>query len=379
MLRWIEGFDAVNDDVRMARFYEIYVGSQMTADVGMHFGVGLEGSDASIRSRPMVSPNENSWVIGFAFRPDTSTGIDNGGPEHPYIAMRNDDGEQVRLELFSDNPVNAKPGGTYYRLRVMRGATELARTLQSFDVGTGTDVSKGWVYFEWKVTIDNASGSFELRYHQRAGHPGMQTATWDNSTSGVDTQNQTSTGANRFEISWITGNISRQVAFDDIYVLDTTGAVNNDYLGRVAVVVQKPANPAAGDTDQWVLTGGAADLNAAWDEVANGGNDDFRNTSKVTNDVTLAKVDPVPFLLTTTIFGVAQHITSKMETSGSLTIHHRWRKTTGTPAEVDGTNFLVDSTSWEGNTDLRDKDPNTAAAWVRADLDTYQHGVRNGG
>lgn len=379
MLRWIESFDAAIDDVRMARFYETYTGNQLdNSTAGMHFGVAASQNNTLIRTNPLVSPEENSWVIGFAFRPTALDGIDNGGPAYPYVALRNDDGEQIRLELFTDNPVNTKPGGVYYRLRIMRGATEVARTIQAFNIATAVS-DDGWVYFEWKVTIDNATGSFELRYHQRSGHLGVQTATWDNAASGVDTQNQVSTGANRFELAFMTGNVNRNVAFDDIYVLDSTGGINDDYLGRCAIVVQKPASPAEGDTNEWELAGGAANLNAAWDETNTGGNDDSRNTSKVTGQITLAKVDPVPFLLTTEIFGVGQRLICKMETSGSLTLHHRWRKTTGTPAETDGTSFVVSSTTWIGHLGIQDDDPNTALPWVRADLDAYQHGVRNGG
>lgn len=379
-LRHVEGFDATIDDARLARFYESYSGSQLlSADNGMHFGTGAEGFDTVLRTLPLVSPNQNTWVVGFAFRPDNTTEVDSGGPAYPYVALRNDDGEQVRLEFFTDNPSSTKPGGTYYKLRVMRGATELAATDQHFEIATGADQNTGWIYFEWKVTVDNSSGTFELKYHKRSGHPGEQTATWDSATSSLDTQDQTSTGVNRLELSWETGNISRPVAFDDIYVLDSVGSVNNDYLGRVAVVVQKPADPAAGDTNDWSLTGGAADLNDAWDELQSGGSDDKRVTSNTTNDVTLSQVDAVPFLLTTTIHGVVQQLSCKMETSGSLTLHHRWRKTTATAAETDGSSFSVSSTTWTGDSDLRELDPNTAAAFVRADLDSYQHGLRNGG
>lgn len=379
----LEGFDALLDFNRIGRFYESFSGSNFGSQNGMHNGSSAaslcaSGSDQVLRTRSLVAVDQDTWIVGFGFRPNNTTAVSDSS--FPYVAIRNDDGEQIRLELFTNNPTNAKPGGTYYSLRVVRGATVLASTNERFPIGGGgNDSNLGWIYFQWKVVINNTTGSFELRYDKRAGHTGEQTATWDAASSGLDTQNQTSADGNRMELSYVTGNPSRTVAFDDIYVCDDTGSVNNDFLGRVAIVTQKPASPGPGDTDEWVLAGGAGNLNAAWDEVANGGDDDARVTSKNTNDITLAQVDPLAFLRDVTIHGVSQRLTCKMETTGSLTLHHRWRKTTGTPAEVDGGSFVVNSTTYYGDSDIQETDPNTALPWVIADIDSYQHGVRNGG
>lgn len=385
VLRWIEGFDASNNLTTMDRFYESIVGGTVAgSDDGMHYGDAARGNASVLTTPPLSGSVQDSWVIGFAFRPRNIVNVDAGGPEYPGVRLRNDDGEQIRLEMFTDNPTDAKPGGRYYRLRVMRGATELARTDRRFDIGSSSneqgDDPWGWIYFEFKVTIDDTVGSFELRYHQRAGHVGQQTATWDSASSGLDTQAQATSGANRFELSFETGGgTTRRVLFDDIYVLDSTGTVNNDFLGRTAVVAQKLEDPAEGDTVEWDIVD-ASDLFEAWGEAQGEGNaDSERATSKVTNQVELARVLALPVLRNASIFGVVHRVTAKMETTGSLTLHHRWRKTTGTPAESDGGNFSVSSTTFSGYRDIQELDPNTGVAWVVSDLDDYQHGLRNGG
>jgi len=52
------------------------------------------------------------------------------------------------------------------------------------------------------------------------------------------------------------------------------------------------------------------------------------------------------------------------------------RKTTGTPAEVEGTTVTVTGTDETGSSEMFELDPNTAAPWVVADVNGYQFGVK---
>ena len=80
------------------------------------------------------------------------------------------------------------------------------------------------------------------------------------------------------------------------------------------------------------------------------------------------------------IVGVRQDIHARMETTGDLDVAHMFRKTTGTPAETDaGTDLNVSSTAYDGDALVLEDDPNTATDWDAADLDSYEHGVRNDG
>lgn len=91
-----------------------------------------------------------------------------------------------------------------------------------------------WNHYEWKTTINNSTGSFELRIN------GVAVI----SLSGVDTQNS----ANASVAQLIFAN-SRNVTSNaanmyvkDFVVWDTTGTYNNNFLGAVQVTDIDPAS-----------------------------------------------------------------------------------------------------------------------------------------
>lgn len=379
-LRWLEGWEASVNMTHLARIYATATGSLIQEDgANEDAGEAVSSGTALFETPPLVGSPADSWIIGLAFRPDDTTTINNGNV--PYVGLSNSDGEQIRFEFLMDNPSSSKPGGNAYKIRVMRGATELASSVQKFQLGAGT-VDELWVYFEFKVTIDDSTGSFEGRYSFcRKPSMGQNNAlSWDAANTSVDTKNQSSAGADRFTLSMVTGSGSDTCATDDIYVCDSSGSKNNDYLGRVVIIDQKPAGD--GDTTDWVLAGGASSTQQAWDEGVTAASDDLRVTSDTTSDVHLATVDPLTILLgaNTVIVGIRHDIVARMETTGDLDILHMFRKTTGTPAETDAGDALnVDSTTYKGHAVVLEDDPNTATDWDLADMNSYQYGVANAG
>lgn len=372
-LLWIEGWEAFTNATTAGYIYDGAAQSGTLAGVD---GAEIDADEAvssvvaSVVSPVVAAAPQSDWIVGFAFRgsrDDTFSG-------NPYVALQNTDGEQIRIEFFDDDPANSKPGGSYYNVRLMRGATELAAT----DIGFWMDNSdEAWIYFEFKVTISNTVGSIEGRYsYMRKPSRGAGTTalTWDAATTNLDTQNQVSAGADRLEIVW-----SNSV-YDDMYFCDDTGAKNNDYLGRVVVAGQKPSGD--GNTTDWTLGGGAASTQNAWSETVGNTGDDLRLSSDTLNEVHLASVAVVPLDISdgATVVGVRQDIIARMETTGNLDLRHRYRKTTAAAVETDGAsspNFST--TGFAGSAEVTEDDPNTAATWVRADLDATEHGSRNAG
>jgi len=386
-LRWLEGFEGANNNETVhGRIYSNVPTTASTPQDGASSSVDEAYSDDNsfLTTNALVAPVQNSWIIGFAFRPAHGTTINN--PDVPYVAMENTDGEQIRIEFLQSNPAISKPGGIYYRLRIMRGAVEIATSDQAFNL-EGALVVEGWCYFEFKITIDNSVGAVEGRYRwiqkpsRQAG--GVHTTlTWDAAVSGIDTQNQTSAGGDRFTLNTNSGNAGNQTAWDDIYVCDSTGSKNNDFLGKI--IIQKHSLPdgagGEGDTTDWDLVT-ATSTGDAWEEPHNTNEDDERTTSATTSQIHLGAYDPLPDLISgAPIIGVRKDIHGRMETTGSLDIGHMWRKTTVPSGQIEsGTALTVDSTTIVANTVIAEDDPNTATTWVNADLDTYQYGVKNNG
>lgn len=377
-LRWIEGFNSADGATNHGRLYDVQSGGPGTQE-GAYDGSNLfngswKDDDLVMRTPTLVGATQNTWVIGFAMRVDFTTmftGAPGGG-----FRLRNTDGEQVRLEFVEYTPATTKPGGSgYFQIRVMRGAVELARTNEVFENKFGAEA--GWHYFEWKVTIDNATGSFELRYNKRESSvQGFQTATWDAANTNVDTQEQTSTGADVVEISW-ESTASRFLVYDDIYILDSTGAApDNDYLD--GVIIEPLTAQAGGNQEDWVVVD-AASTEDAWNDGATSFDDNDRVTSDTTGDISLVTVGTLGNIQEQIVGVRVDHVSRMESATGSLTLHFRYRKTTGTPAETDGGNYTVSSTTNTGHTDIQRTDPNTASAWVKADVDAMEVGVRNGG
>lgn len=379
-LRWLEGFDTAIADTLLSRIYAVNSGGAIVSRApydGRSTGTGGSASGTSkvLRTKALVGSPQNTWILGFAVRGNDTGGLGPSGGTGAGFRLLNSAGEQLRLEFVDYAPANPKPGGVYYKLRVMRGATELARTVEAFLVDPQ---ELSWVYFEWKATIDNATGSFSLRYKTRlAPGSGFVTATWDNSTSGLDTQNQATTGVDRIEISWDTGNAQRIPVYDDIYVFDSTGSIFNDFIGGVLCEERDVAGN--GNELDWVLAGGATTIEDAWNKGISEVDNDKRVTSEIPGDVSLATVGG-NVLIQGNVVGVRVDHHGRMESAaGTFTIHFRYRKTTGTPAEADGGNYALVGNADVANTDIRETDPNTAAQWSAADLPTYQFGARNGG
>ena len=376
-LRWIEGFERARHTTILERIYPVSTIDNIASLAGSRGGWGIQSDGLIVRTPELVSPDANTWVVGFAFMvAQTSGGLASSPDEIPYVSFLNASGEQLRLEFIDagNGTTNSKPGGRYYRVRVMRGATEIARTDQIWLALSDTD--SNWVYFEWKVTIDTGTGgSFSLKYHQQRKVKN-QTATWDNSVTSINTANQGVAGADRVEVSFNTGTDGDSVAFDDIYILDSAGTKNNDFLGEI--FIEGLTVTGDGNTTDWVLAGGAINLADALNEgatVQSSIEDDNRLTSDTIGDISLGALSNLTDILSTTIVGVQVRAYGKMETTGSRDIQVMWRKTTGTPAQVGGAVETFDDTSIKGFADTQEDDPNTSTDWVHADVNGLEAGV----
>lgn len=102
-------------------------------------------------------------------------------------------------------------------LKVLRNTTTLGTT-----AGLGC-VANTWYYIELQATIDNAAGAYELRVNEIN----------ELSDTGVDTQHGSNASVN--SIAFYSDVVGDRY-FDDVYVLDGAGAINNDFLGEMLVV-----------------------------------------------------------------------------------------------------------------------------------------------
>jgi hypothetical protein len=371
-LRWLEAIQGCQNIAIFGRLYTNTAGGVGVSYTDMFGRTQFDSSDLTLRTPSLVGSVENTWIIGFGFQ--IRSGSMGAAPSaFPHVGLRNSAGDQIRLEMVDAS--DTKPGGSYYKLRVMRGATELARTVERF---SGALIDTRRTYFEFKVVVrTGTNGSFSLRYHTHKDGTGFSTATWSAANTGINTANQGTDGADRLTISWTSGNATNRMAFTDLYVCDNTGAKNNDFLGVLYMEALDPASN--GNELDWVLAGSATTIEDALNEgatVQSVAEDDKRITSDTVGDISLVAMSNLSAaILTTTIVGMQVRLYGQMDTTGSRDVQFFYRKTTGTPAQVGTAILDLDSTMLVGEADIQENDPNTATNWVIADINGIELGV----
>lgn len=203
-----------------------------------------------------------------------------------------------------------------------------------------------WYYIELKATIDPAAGAYELRVNGQT----ILTASGVNTRASATSQ----VTAVRFRNGW----------YDDCYVADTTGSLNNDFLGEMRVYALRPSG--AGNYTQWTPSVGAN--YAAVDETTPNDDTDYVSTAVAGNKDTY-DYDTLPSSAAT-VRGVAQTIRHRKDDVGSHTIR--------TIARVSATDYPGSTVSvldsYSNTVTLREVNPNTSAAWSVAEVNAAEFG-----
>ena len=202
----IEGFEGSGDDNTKLRSFirKSYPSSGPDTSVGsLHAGRILGNSAYFIRYGFIMSKftDRQTVTVGFGFK--TNNWVDN----NMVVVFRDEATWQIVLETVT-------AGG---ELRVLRNTTTLGTTS-----GLGC-IANTWYYIELQVTIDNAAGSFELRVNEVN----------ELSDTGIDTQESGNATLNNILFY---SDIAADRYYDDIYILDDAGDINNDFLGEMQII-----------------------------------------------------------------------------------------------------------------------------------------------
>jgi hypothetical protein len=276
-------------------------------------------------------PSNATYTFGLALQPVASIGADD-----PLISLRESGTTHISLQYDSSN-----------HLKVVMGASTV--------LGTGSTVLQvsTWYYVELKVTINDSTGSFELRINGQT----------ETSGSGVDTRNG-GTGVID-NIYFTTAQFSSQY-MDDFYVCDGSGSVNNSFLGDIKIETLYPSG--AGTTTQFTPSTGSNYQNV--DETTPNDDTDYNYTSTTGNKDTYAYAD----LATTAgiVYGVQQLIYARKDDAGTRTIAPVARSG-GT--DYDGSTVsLLDTYTYFRS--VRDVNPNTSSGWTISEVNGAEFGVK---
>lgn len=214
-----------------------------------------------------------------------------------------------------------------------------------------------YYYIEAKALIDPAAGSVVVRIN------GVVVLT----IAGVDTTGNLTAGTG-FSYIQLKAAASSGFYVDDVYMLDASGAVNNDFLGDTRIEYLHP--DGAGATQGWDLIGGATHWQATYDSAGVDDDATYIHTSGVgTVDTETLSNTGLP---SGAIYGLQANLYARKTDSGfrqvAPVLRHAGVDYTGTSQEP--------STTYRYLQQLYETNPGTGAAWTIADVNALEAGAK---
>lgn len=336
-LRFIDSFDHYATADLTQKWTSI--GSSTTIAAGGRRGTNSLRMSSSGSEVTKTLDAQGTWFVGFSFKPGGAAVSDA-----VILAFKDAGSTQADIRFVTD--------GT---LRATRNGTTLATSSNSLSSGNT-------YYIECKVVISDTVGVVEVRVN------GSSTG-WINIT-GQDTKNTSNATANVIRLGgYIVSGGTGVCDFDDVYICDAQGSVNNNFLGDVRVDCYLP--DANGNSSQLTGSdGNSVDNFQLVDEAAPNGDTDYVQSSTVNQKDTYGFVDMTH--TPASIFGTQICMTAKKDDSGNRSI---CGVTRSGGSDTDGATQAL-STAYGCYREIRETDPNTSAAWTRTNLNSAEFGVK---
>lgn len=288
-----------------------------------------------------------TWIVGFAFQ-WTLEGAPSSSAQG-FVRFVDVSTVQVRLDLNADGTISVVNGD----------GTTLATSTSALSETT-------WYYVEFKATIGN-SGTYQVKVNE---------VDWIVSATG-DTQNSSNSTANVIRLyGEYMGGVGYHY-YDDVYICDSSGTTNNDFLGDVRVEAIFADADSATNAD-WTCSAGS-DHYALVDESATDFPDD--DTTYVSDD-TAGHKDTYGFpplsYSDADILGVQLNVCARKDDAGARSICGVVRSG---GSDTDGdTISLGNSYTYIVGTDnclpIWETDPATAVAWTLSGVEDAEFGVK---
>lgn len=328
-MRFVDSFDHyVTAD--LATKYEVYSGATISSGNG-RFATDSVRFTSTSHAITKVLDSQATWIVGFAMRLSSVTGSGN-------VFLTFIDSATTHVDLRTNTSGN---------LVATRNGTTLGTSTQVFSNNT-------YHYIEVKVTIADAAGVVSVYVD------GVQ---WLNLTS-QDTRNGANASADRIRFgSMAVSSITLDI--DDLVIMDTTGGVNDDFIGEVRVKVILP--DGAGNSAQFTPSAGSNYQNV--DDAAPD-SDTTYNESSTTNHIdSFTYQNPG---LGATVLAVQWNGYARKTDAGTRQIapHVRISST-----DYTGSTLTLAS-SYTQYRQVYDVSPATAIAWTESEIDGAEFGVK---
>lgn len=338
-LRFVDSFDhyAVAD---LLMKYTSVTGSSASITVGN----GRRGT-ASYRTSTngtvlKTIDAQATWIVGFAFRVAALP----TGSALSILSLLDAGTAQLTVTLNVDGTMSVYRGTSGGTLLTTSASTLAAATMH---------------YIDFKATINDTTGSYSLRLNGAVATSG----------TGVDTKQTANATANQIQVGAQQNRSQGNCDVDDLVICDGTGSANNDFLGDVRVDCYLPS----GNGNSSMLVGSdsnSTDNYLLVDEASQNGDTDYVQSATPNDKDTYAFADMSH--TPSSIFGVQINMVAKKDDSGNRTICPVIRSG---GFDTDGTTQAL-ATTYQVLHEIRETDPNTAAAWTRTALNAAEFGVK---
>ena len=228
---------------------------------------------------------------------------------------------------------------------------------QLISVSVASAPARGWHYIELQVTQGTSNGILSVRIN---GIMAIQ-MTAQNTIQGGGQLLTAFVGA-------VPGqNCPLTIDVDDFYIADTSGTINNTFLGDVRVdALQAQAD---GSLNQWTASPVGT---AAWEAVS----DEDEVTAINAPNVGLRQsfdVEPLPVIATPAIYGVQLTMLARKTDAGLGKV--KGLVVSGAQSAVSTDIILQEQLAWQST--LFERNPNGNVQWTEAAFNTAEFGVES--
>ena len=337
-LLFFTGFDYYNTS-QVNRVWNYVVGNGAIVTPGRLAGQGYGFTNVGTASYiGQMIPNSTTLIVGISFN------FSVGDATNPFLIL--EDATISQVSPLDQIDVRVTTDAAF---QITRNGTVLATS--AIDVFS----FNFWNYMELKATIDTSAGIIQLKVN----------GTTVLNQTGLNTQHTGNNYANMIRLQAFTTSTAT-ANFDDLYVCNDSGTVNNDFLGEVRVDTQYPV--ANGEQNNFTPVGASSNWQCVDETIMD--DDTTYVVSSIVGNIDDYEIGTVNF--SGTIFALQVNVAQRKDNVGSRTIEPM--------INSGGTDYfggMFDClTSYSVSTAIFQLNPNGNVAWTNAAISSMTAGLK---
>src|SRR5215831_7191196 len=330
-MAWLigDGFDFYNAAADQTLPGSVWAsGSPPTLTAITRFGVGMGTQAVGTSTLTSITfANSTTIYVNYAFI--STIAFTSGTTGWMGFTLMDGGTAQVGVFIVSGGTIKVTTGAV--------GATQLATS-------PFTLVANVWNHFQFKIVINNTTGSVECRLNGNTSN--------DWTATGINTRNGTTNPqVNSFKFDSVGATTG---VYDDLYIFNDQGAAPNTWQGDVRALQLMPTSDSS---ITWTPNSGGNNFSRV-SELREDGDTSYVSTSTVNNvdQYGTGSLSTTP----NSIIAVQTKMFTRMDDVGPHTVKSRL---TSSGVTSDSSNLAL-SSSYQMLQQVYATDPNTSAAWT---------------